>query len=206
MCVHLLWNPLYLPPLPFQFPLPPAAQTRHRGDRQSERGGKKCKLCPGPGPNPRAYCLTLSVAPVSADTPPPPGLPPRPPTLPAPALARCSASRLCSPGLPGLAFSRPKNDKFGLFCIDWPRIFFIYLLSIWPFFKVYRSLYSKIKTFSGFKTEFGIFQLQAPGNSGAAVYTGSSRAQQLTPHPPPSCVCVCVHSGRLSRLCRARRW
>ena len=42
------------------------------------------------------------------------------------------ACGLCWSGLPGLAFSRPKNDKFGLFCIDWPRNC-LNLLSIWPF-------------------------------------------------------------------------
>ena len=42
-----------------------------------------------------------------------------------------------------------KNDKFGLFYIDWPRNFFEFIKYL-TFFKVYRSLYSKIRTFFRF--------------------------------------------------------
>ena len=49
-------------------------------------------------------------------------------------------------GLPGLAFSRPKNDKFGLFYIGWPGHFLEFIKYL-AFFKVYRRFYSEIKTF-----------------------------------------------------------
>ena len=49
-------------------------------------------------------------------------------------------------GLLGLAFSRPKNDKFGLFYIGWPGHFLEFIKYL-AFFKVYRSFYSKVKPF-----------------------------------------------------------
>ena len=49
-------------------------------------------------------------------------------------------------GFSGLAFSRPKNDKFGLFYIGWPGHFLEFIKYL-AFFKVYRSFYSKIKPF-----------------------------------------------------------
>ena len=49
-------------------------------------------------------------------------------------------------GLPGLAFSRPKSDEFGLFYIGWPGHFLEFIKYL-AFFKVYRRFYSKIKTF-----------------------------------------------------------
>ena len=42
------------------------------------------------------------------------------------------------------------------------------LLSIWLFKKSIEVYIVKSKHFSVFKTEFGIFQLQKPGNSGGA--------------------------------------
>ena len=91
------------------------------------------------------------------------------------------------PGLPGLT----KNDKFGLFCIDWPRNFTKFIKHL-AFKKIYRSLYSKIKTFSVFKTEFGIFQLQAPGHP-APGNPGDNRR-----------ICVCssreLHRKHLGQL------
>ena len=52
----------------------------------------------------------------------------------------------CNAGLPGLAFSRPKNDKFGLFYIGWPG-HSLYLLSIWPFLKSIEDSIVKSKHF-----------------------------------------------------------
>ena len=49
-------------------------------------------------------------------------------------------------GLPGLAFSGPKNDKFGLFYIGWPGRFLEFIKYL-AFFKVYIRFYFKIKTF-----------------------------------------------------------
>ena len=49
-------------------------------------------------------------------------------------------------GLPGLAFSRPKNDKFDLFYIDWPGHFLEFIKYL-AFLKVYRRFYNKIKPF-----------------------------------------------------------
>ena len=62
--------------------------------------------------------------------------------------------------------SRPPK-KFGLFFKLVGLKFFLNLLSVGLFFKVYGSLYSKIQNFSFLKTEFGIFQFQAPGNPDA---------------------------------------
>ena len=59
-------------------------------------------------------------------------------------------------------FRGQKMTNFAYFVLIGLEIFFMKYLA---FLKVYRSLYSKIKTFSFFKTEFGIFKLQAPGNS-----------------------------------------
>ena len=73
-------------------------------------------------------------------------------------------------GLPGLAFSRPKKQMlpfYNRFASKFLRIYYEVGL-LW----VYRSLYSKIQNFSFLKTEFGIFQLQAPGNPGLySMYT-----------------------------------
>ena len=60
-----------------------------------------------------------------------------------------SSENLCSSGLPG-----------------WPSKF-ENLLSRWPFLKVYGRLYGKIQNLSFLKTDFGIFYLEAPGNSDA---------------------------------------
>ena len=70
--------------------------------------------------------------------------------------AQCVCVCVCS-GLPGLAFSRPKYDKFGLFYIGWPG-HLIEFIKYLAFFKVYRRFCSKIKTFFIFKTDFGIFR------------------------------------------------
>ena len=69
---------------------------------------------------------------------------------------------LDSSELPGLAFSRPKN-KFVLFFKLVGFEVFDNLLTSLPF-KSIQVYNSKIQNFSFFKTEFGIFQLQAPGN------------------------------------------
>ena len=65
------------------------------------------------------------------------------------------------PGLPGLAFSGPKNDKFGFFYIGWPGHFFEFIKYL-AFFKVYRRCYSKIKTFFLFKNRFWHFSITSP--------------------------------------------
>ena len=54
-----------------------------------------------------------------------------------------NSSILTDAGLPGLAFSRPKNYKFGLFYIGWPGQFLEFIKYL-AFFNVYRS---NIKTF-----------------------------------------------------------
>ena len=53
-------------------------------------------------------------------------------------------------------------NKFGPFLTGWPRNLRIF--KVVGLFLVYRSLYSKIQDFSFLRTEFGIFQSQAPGN------------------------------------------
>ena len=78
-----------------------------------------------------------------------------------------------------------KHDKFGLFLNSWPRN----LLSSWPFCQKVYLVKSKIWPF--FKTEFGLFQLQAPGNPDLSVlrtilglYSPSSLPRSPLPLPP----------------------
>ena len=75
------------------------------------------------------------------------------------------------------------------------------LLSSWPFFQVWaylvfglfsKSLYSKIQNLAFLKTEFDLFQLQAPGNPASC----HKDLQSVGP-PPPSIPPPPLRFGRI---------
>ena len=68
------------------------------------------------------------------------------------------------------------QKKLVFFLIGWPRNF-LELLSSWPFLKSLYKFKLSNKNISFFKPEFGIFQLQAPGNPGLHTHKHTQLSQ-----------------------------